>query len=160
MDGVSRHKFLQVSAPMARTAHTARKEASATGKVGISRPEKSLSVRTPTISQADRPKASKHYSTATNVLREIKYYQTTLGFLIPKASLVRIIRGITKNVSKAPEKDSMRFTAAALNILHEAIENHLVYLLELSYMAARHAKRVTLYASDIRLIHRIRATGK
>lgn len=147
---------------MARTAHTARKETASVGKKVIAtRSERSLSVRTPVINQGNQAKkTTKAHSASNNILKEIKYYQTSLGFLIPKASIIRIIRGIVQNISKNVPEIGMRFTSAALNILHEAIENHVVHLLELSYMASRHAKRVTLYASDIRLIHRIKGINE
>lgn len=151
---------------MARTAHTARKEVASGSKTGSKtkgvaekRLTKSMSVRTPHISQVVKPKRARHGGAGT-VLKEIKYYQTNIGFLIPRAGIVRLIRGIAQETLKNHTAQGLRFTSASLSILHEAIENHLVCLVELSYMAARHAKRVTLFASDIRLINRIKRHGK
>lgn len=151
---------------MARTAHTARKIVASGSKVGSKErkmgggnPTKSLSVRTPTIGQQEKPKKIKSDNSKT-IMREIKYYQTNIGHLIPKAGLVRLIRGLSRETLKNMPVEGLRFTSAALNILQESIENHLVCLLELSYMATRHAKRITLFASDIRLINRIKKYGK
>ncbi|KAI4291694.1 histone H3 [Pancytospora philotis] len=153
---------------MARTAHSARKSTAPQPKARIEagsesvaskKPTKSLSVRTPVISQLEKPKKIAS-SQGKLVLKEIKYYQSHIGFLIPKARILAMIRSIVKEVNKSMPRDDFRFTSASLSILHECIENHLVCLLEYSYMAAQHAKRVTLFASDIRLVQRIKSFGK
>lgn len=122
------------------------------------RPAKSLSVSTPRIGQKPKPEATRKLS--KNIIKEIKYYQSNIGFLVPRATIVRVIRSTLLDSirsHKAQQAENLKFTSVSLNIMHEAIENYLVCLLELSYMAARHAKRVTLFASDIRLINRIRS---
>lgn len=121
------------------------------------RPVKSLSVNTPKIGQKPKPETARKLS--KNIAKEIKYYQNNIGFLIPRATIVRVIRSMlldTIRSHKTQQVEDFKFTSVSLNIMHEAIENYLVCLLELSYMAARHAKRVTLFPSDIRLINRIR----
>ncbi|KAI5169228.1 histone H3 [Pancytospora epiphaga] len=158
---------------MARTAHTARKAVAPGGKtvssggktisssgktMGEKKPTKSLSVRTPTISQQEKPKKAKR-PTQNTVLKEIKYYQNNIGFLIPRASLVRLVREISRVTLKSIASEGLRFTSSSLNILQESLENHLVCLMELAYMASRHAKRITLFPSDIRLINRIKSCG-
>jgi len=118
---------------------------------------KTLSVSTPKISQ--KPEVQKPRKASANVLREIKYYQNNIGFLIPRAAIVRMVRSIlleTVTKAKIPLDSNFKFTVQSLDIIHETLENYLVYLIELAYMAARHAKRVTLFASDIRLISRIK----
>lgn len=119
---------------------------------------KTLSVSTPKISQKSKPKQVSKAS--KNVIREIKYYQSNIGFLIPRANIVRIIRGtLAESLSKlkTPHQEEYKFTSNSLDIIHEALEAYLVCLIELSYMAAKHAKRITLFASDIRLISRIKS---
>lgn len=121
------------------------------------RPAKSLSVNTPKIGQKPKPEASRKLS--KNIVKEIRYYQNNIGFLVPRATIVRIIRNTLQDsirLHKSQQAENFKFTSVSLNIMHEAIENYLVCLLELSYMAARHAKRVTLFPSDIRLINRIK----
>lgn len=161
-----------LSTPMVRTANTARKQvsrmsneskepkkkipSSQQGNIAEKRPAKSLSVSVPTISQKPKPQPKK---VAKNIMKEIKYYQNNIGFLVPRALIVRIVRQSLLNTLKSKVDSEYKFTSVSLNIIHEAIENHIVYLLELSYMAARHAKRVTLFPSDIRLINRIRGAG-
>ena len=117
------------------------------------KPTKSLSVRTPVISQEAKPKKTR---SSKNVLKEIKYYQANIGFLMPKAGLVKLVRHIMATAVKGVPSEGVRFTSNSLAVVHEALENHLVCQLELAYMAARHAKRVTLFPSDIRLINRIK----
>ncbi|ELA42100.1 uncharacterized protein VICG_00741 [Vittaforma corneae ATCC 50505] len=120
------------------------------------KPAKSLSVSVPTIGQKPKPTPKK---VSSNILKEIKYYQSNIGFLIPRALIVRIVRQVLLSTLKIRSGDNFKFTAVSLNVIHEAIENHIVCLLELSYMAARHAKRVTLFPTDIRLINRIRGAS-
>lgn len=117
--------------------------------------KKTMSIKTPVINQGEKP-AKSLSKKSKNILKEIKYYQTNIGFLIPKANIIRIIRSLILDLSRGSSSNEFRFTSTSLNVIHEAIENHLVSLLELSFMAARHAKRVTLFASDIRLIHKIK----
>lgn len=163
---------------MVKTANAARKQVSkapareSSGKTPASksqdsvsefssvekRPIKSLSVSVPKISQKPKP-ASTPRRTSGNILKEIKYYQNNIGFLIPRALLVRIVRQVLLSTFKSRSTEHLKFTTIALNVIHEAIENHIVCLIELSYMAARHAKRVTLFPTDIRLISRIRGSG-
>lgn len=125
----------------------------------ISPVKRSLSVSTPKISQ--NPKSAKKVKKISkNILKEIKYYQTNIGFLIPRASIVRVIRRTLLDAlekAKLESMDQFKFSAAGFDIMHESLENYLVCLIELSYMAAKHAKRVTLFPSDIRLISRIRS---
>lgn len=161
---------------MARTANAARKQVNRVsasqsstkedGKrsqgeeksrpIAEKRPAKSLSVPVPKISQMPKPTPKR---ASKNVMKEIRYYQSNLGFLIPRALVVRIVRYILLSVLKTKVNEELRFTAVSLNVIHECIENHIVCLLELSYMAARHAKRVTLFPTDIRLINRIRGSS-
>ncbi len=160
---------------MARTANAARKQVVKTtpskevksekkvektvthSSLSEKKPAKSLSVSVPKISQKPKPTPLKRAS--NNIMKEIKYYQSNIGFLIPRALIIRIVRQTILALFKGKNVENYKFTALSLNILHEAIENHIVCLLELSYMAARHAKRVTLFPTDILLINRIRGAG-
>lgn len=115
---------------------------------------RSLSVSTPKISQT--PVSTKPKKTSKNILKEIKYYQNNIGFLVPRACVIRIIREcLNLQLNMLPLHEQFKFSRAGFDIIHETLEDHLVYMMELSYMAARHAKRVTLFPSDIRLINRI-----
>ena len=149
---------------MARTAHSARKAVppASSGGTKSSLPGaggRSLSVRTPVISQQEKPRRKSGKGGAQNVMKEIKYYQSNVGFLIPKASIVKYVRQlVTANQRNLPA-EGVRFTANAIGIMHEALENHLVCVLELAHLIARHAKRVTLFQSDIRLVFRIKSTS-
>lgn len=120
---------------------------------------RTLSVSTPKISKNPRPKKTPK-KISRNILKEIKYYQNNIGFLIPRATIVRSIRkALSESLTKAKLEslDGFKFSSIGFDIMHESLENYLVCLLELSYMAAKHAKRVTLFPSDIRLVSRIRS---
>ncbi len=51
---------------------------------------------------------------------------------------------------------ALRFKPEAIEALHYAAEAHLVRLFEDANLLARHAKRITVYKTDINLVRRIR----
>ncbi len=154
---------------MARTANTAKqgsgkrsskKNENSNDKINynkttVNMPFRSFSVKTPEITQRKKP-SEKSRSVKNYAVKEIQFYQNNIGFLIPKASMVRMFRYHANNMRKNLSGEGLRFTNNSVNILQEATENYLVCVLELAYMAARHAKRITLFPSDIRLVHRIK----
>lgn len=87
-----------------------------------------------------------------NVLKEIKKYQKSSNLLIPRLPFHRLVREITHNV--APESQ-MRYQVAALEALQDAAEHYITRLFEDSYLCTIHAKRVTLFASDMALCQRL-----
>merc|ERR1712126_77694 len=123
------------------TSNTASKKSTGSGKIKFEPFTK------PKISQGKR-NTNKTHRTTSNVLKEIKYYQKNVGFLIPHAAMVRLIKNITLDNTTMP----IRFTGTAFEVIQEATENHIVETLEYAYLIARHAKRVTLFASDIQLV--------
>jgi histone H3/H4 len=58
-------------------------------------------------------------------LREIRYYQESFGFLIPKRAFTKLVREIAGEV-----KRDLRFQASAICNLQEAAESFLVTLME------------------------------
>ena len=94
----------------------------------------------------------KKHKIKSNVLKEIHCFQTHIGFLIPKAQMIRLIRGIVQEKTNLP----LKFTRSSLNVLQEAFEAQIVQVLEYANLVARHAKRVTLFPSDINLVVKIR----
>ncbi len=98
---------------------------------------------------SEKPKVRKRHN---NVLREIKYFQTNIGQVILKAPLVRLVRSVMREISP---NEQFRIGHAALGVIQEALEARMLHLLEMSYLCTRHAKRITLYVSDINLAHRI-----
>lgn len=85
-------------------------------------------------------------------LAEIRKYQKTYDLLIPKLPFHRLVREITQNI--AGDK-AIRYQTAALEAIQEATESFLVRMFEDAYMCTTHAKRVTLFPSDIILCRRL-----
>jgi histone H3 len=119
---------------------------------------RSFSVRKPNITQS-QPIKRKKARTNNMVLKEIKFYQKSTNFLVSKSPFTRFVRDIAKNVAKSTNTDVPRFTAQSLEVLQEVFEAHLSTLMETSYLASRHAKRVTLYPSDIKLINKVKGNS-
>jgi len=94
----------------------------------------------------------KRYRPGSKALQEIRQYQRGTGFLIPSASFQRLVRQLTADISQHP----LRFTEDAFDCIQTASEAFLIQLFEDSVLAMINAKRVTLMASDMQLIRRIR----
>ncbi|KAL6122483.1 cenpa [Nucleospora cyclopteri] len=121
-----------------------------TEKIPASAKKSIAAIKKPKISQGQlKPKRK----TGKNVLKEIKYFQKNIGFLIQHTTIMRIVRGITREEGG----EEFRFTRTSFDVLQEALEAHIVNTLEYANLLARHAKRVTLFPSDIKLVLRIRS---
>lgn len=94
-------------------------------------------------------------------LAEIRRLQKTTSTLIPRAPFQRVVREVTQEVEKSLTNENrqigpVKFQMKALEALQEAAEAYLVCLFEDAYLCTTHAKRVTLFASDISLCRRLR----
>ncbi|CAN2387376.1 Histone H3-like centromeric protein, partial [Pristimantis euphronides] len=87
------------------------------------------------------------------VLTEIKKYQKSTDLLIKKLPFARLVREVLLKFSRGVP---FSWQSTALLALQEAAETYLVRLLEDSYLCSIHAKRVTLFNTDIQLARRIR----
>lgn len=87
----------------------------------------------------------------TVALREIKRYQKTADFLLPRAPVQRLIRSISTGID--PE---LRFRSEALAAIQEAAESYIVGLFEDTTLCAVHARRTTIMQKDMALARRIR----
>ena len=97
-------------------------------------------------------KAKPHrYRPGTVALREIRRYQNSTHFLIPKKPFQRLVREIAQDCSP-----NIRFQKVAMTALQEAAETHLVGLFEDTNLEAIHARRVTIMPKDMQLARRIR----
>ncbi|XP_061998126.1 histone H3-like centromeric protein cnp1 [Rosa rugosa] len=92
----------------------------------------------------------------TVALREIRHFQKSVKLVIPSAPFIRAVREITGTLSN----DVTRWTAEALQCIHEAAEDYLVHLFEDSMLCAIHAKRVTLMRKDFELARRLGGIGR
>ncbi|XP_069973121.1 uncharacterized protein [Penaeus vannamei] len=86
----------------------------------------------------------------TVALMEIRHYQKGANLLVPKLPFSRLIKEIIQQFG------AYRLQSIALMALQEAAEAYVVGLLEMANLCSIHAKRVTLYPKDIKLVRRIR----
>lgn len=84
-------------------------------------------------------------------LKEIKFYQESPRSLIPVA-LVR--RGIRHALHKIKEGGA-RVTQVAFDMIHAALEEHIVRLFKSAQIMAIHAKRKTLMLEDMRSLDKV-----
>ncbi|XP_063597042.1 uncharacterized protein LOC134773598 [Penaeus indicus] len=96
-------------------------------------------------------KKQKRFRPGTVALREIRYYQKGGNTLVPKLAFSRLIREILQSI-----QPDLRIQSLALAALQEAAEAYVISIMELANLCSIHAKRVTLYPKDIRLVRRIR----
>ncbi|MFM8815971.1 MAG: histone H3 family protein [Actinomycetes bacterium] len=83
-------------------------------------------------------------------LREIRKYQKSSELIIPNAPFHRVVREVTQKMGE------FRYTTDALLALREAAESYLVGLFTDSNLVAIHAKRITLFPSDMQLVRMLR----
>ncbi|XP_033053946.1 histone H3.3A-like [Trachypithecus francoisi] len=131
---------------MARTKQTARKSAS------VKAPRRQLATKAtcksaPSTGGVKKPR---RYRRGTVALREIRRYQKSTEFLIPKIPSQRLVPEIAQDF-----KTDLRFQSAAIGVLQEASEAYLVGLFKDTNLCAIHDKRVTIMPKDIQLARRI-----
>lgn len=84
-------------------------------------------------------------------LKEIKKYQEQTKLIIPRLPFQRLIKEIAQS-----SNSGIRFQSQAILALQEAAESFIAGFFEDSYLAALHAKRVTVMVKDMQLARRIR----
>lgn len=134
---------------MARTKQTARKS------TGGKAPRKQLATkaaRKTTGSQMSAAVKRPHrFKAGTVALREIRKYQKTTDLLIRKLPFQRLVREVASQY-----KSDARFQSSSILAIQESLENYLTGLFEDGNKCAIHAKRVTLMARDLHLVHKIK----
>lgn len=92
-------------------------------------------------------------------LKEIRRLQKSHELLLPRSTFHRVVREVTQYIARERdfegENSFFKFQSAALLALQEAAEAYLVQLFEDSYLCTIHAKRVTLFVSDMQLCRRL-----
>lgn len=83
--------------------------------------------------------------------KEIHHYQSTTDKLIRKIPFWRLVKEITHSINP-----DLRFQQSAIDALQTASEDYIVTNFEQAQACANHAKRVTVYPSDINLAMKIR----
>ncbi|KAF9764474.1 histone H3-like protein [Nosema granulosis] len=150
---------------MARTAMTKKSTSGKSKKVTQKeepqktkpKEKKAIATKKPVIVQGTPTRRRK--SKQSLVLKEINYYQHSTNFLLSKRPFVRYVRSIVGDLAMAQDTTSVKFTAQSLDMLQDIFEAHITALMEAAYNCSRHAKRVTLYPTDLRLVNKIRGYG-
>eukprot|EP00978_Attheya_sp_CCMP212_P017685 scaffold47365_cov68-Attheya_sp.AAC.9 len=88
-------------------------------------------------------------------LAEIRMLQASVGLIIPKAAVSRLVQEITRSLPGHKNAKSFMCTGPALAAIHEALEAYGVKLFERSNLAAIHGKHVTLMTKDVQVVFKI-----
>ncbi|XP_042878333.1 histone H3.3a-like [Penaeus japonicus] len=97
-----------------------------------------------------KEKRKHRFRPGTVALMEIRHYQKGANLLVPKLPFSRLIKEILHQYGV------YRLQSMALMALQEAAESYVIGILEMANICSIHAKRVTLYPKDIKLVRRIR----
>ena len=123
------------------------RQSTATGKT----PRKQLAVKVPhkqARAQGSKPKPCRNY--AMIALHEIRWFQKSVGLLIPLLPFQRLVREIAQDC-----KMDLRFQSSAILALQEAAEAWLVSIFESTYLCCIHRGRITICPKDFYLVRRI-----
>lgn len=113
--------------------------------------KRTLSIKTPSVQQLPVRKKSR---VRNHINKEIKYYRNVLTHLVPKATFIRLLKGMVSEINT-----ELRFSKDSILMLQDAYESFITATMETSYLATNHAKRVTLKAIDVALAKRIKERG-
>ena len=91
----------------------------------------------------------------TVAMREIRKYQNSTDFLIPKAPFVRVVKEALQRCSTAGGTQ-YRIATRAIEAIQDAAEAYLVKVLEDTNLVAIHARRCTIMPRDLALAKRLR----
>ena len=94
---------------------------------------------------------TRKYRPGIGALKEIRFYQKEYGVICSKIACARLFREIAEDVKKG-----LRWQAAAIMALQEAMEDYLVNLFCDCVIEAVHGRRVTVMPKDINITRRIR----
>lgn len=89
-------------------------------------------------------------------IQEIRKYQRSTQLLIPKAPFQRLVRELTQETQYCyyPNVD-FRWKRDAIEAFQEGTEAYIQELMSNACLCSIHAKRVTLYPSDVKLTRRV-----
>ena len=83
--------------------------------------------------------------------KELYFYMNSTKLLLPRLSFCRVVRELI-----AKHDPTFRIQSEALEALQEATEAFLVHYLSDSNLCTAHAKRKTLFPSDMRLVKELK----
>ncbi|KAI9819083.1 MAG: hypothetical protein M1826_001213 [Phylliscum demangeonii] len=85
-----------------------------------------------------------------NILREIRFYQKSVGLIISKTRFWNLVRELCEDLQR-----ELRFYATGLDALQEQAEQYLTGIFEIVTLAAMHAGRQTIMVRDFNLIKKV-----
>ena len=94
---------------------------------------------------------TRKYRPGIGALKEIRFYQKEYGLIFSKIACARLFREICED-----EKPGLRWQAAAIMALQEAMEDYIANLFCDCVLEAIHGRRVTVMPKDIHITRRIR----
>ena len=94
---------------------------------------------------------TRKYRPGIGALKEIRFYQKEYGLIFSKIACARLFRELCEE-----EKSGLRWQAAAIMALQEAMEDYLANLFCDCVLEAIHGRRVTVMPKDIHITRRIR----
>lgn len=103
------------------------------------------------VAVAKKGGKKRRFKPGTVALREIRKYQKSTELLIRKAPFQRLVREVAQEAASvlSGQSSELRFQAAAVRALQEAVESYLVGIYESANLASIHARRVTLLVKDL-----------
>lgn len=107
-----------------------------------------------------RVKRRHRFRPGTKALREIRKYQKSSDLLIPKLPFARLVRQTMQTFNNQRLGRVFRISSVALSAVQEAMEAHLVGILEEANLAAIHAKRVTVMKKDFDIVLEVRRRSR
>lgn len=109
------------------------------------------------VPEAQAVKIKPRLKAGQGVLKDILKLQKGWELQIPRSAFHRLVREITQNLHTDNGVEcNVKYQAAALEALQEAAESYLIGIFEDAYLCTIHAKRVTLFTSDIELCRKLR----
>ena len=118
-----------------------------------STPKKSLITFKSEPKPKPKPRPPKN-SSNRKILREIKFYQHLIAPLIWRASFIRVVIQICRELDC-----QFRWKPTALEALQESVEMYITIFLADANLLAAHSGRVTLFPRDMQLLRRLRAVN-
>lgn len=113
--------------------------------------KKTLSIKPPSVKQLPSKKTIR---VRKHIDKEIKYYRGVMTHLVPKATFIRLLKGMVNKIGS-----DLRFTKDSISMLQDAYESFITATMETAYIATAHAKRITLKGVDLNVAKRIKDRG-
>ena len=101
-----------------------------------------------------KPRGPPKTSSNRKIQKEIKFYQHLIAPLIWRASFIRVVIQICRELDC-----QFRWKPTALEALQEAVEMYITIFMADANLLAAHSGRVTLFPRDMQLLRRLRTVN-